>query len=280
MAIKPSLPLALFLALAVLPLLLGLGYALAYSLGIIGYGAEGLTLAHWRAVLGSAYFWRTLAFSFYIALVTISLAVGVAMALAVAWPRAFRRGSLSLFIYFPLAIPAIVMAFFIFQLLSGGGLVSRLSWQAGLISGLEQFPGLVNDRWGIGIILAHFLMAAPFFTILFARLYASERAEALVLLARTLGAGPRQAAFRVVVPVLLRRVFPTIVLYGLFVMGAYEAPLLLGRQTSQMVSVLAVQKLQRFNLGDIPQAYVICLAYAAIVLTLAAWLLGRERARG
>lgn len=273
----------LFFALAVLPLLLGLGYAMAYSLGLVGLLSEGFTLAHWTEVLGSAFFWRTMAFSTWVSVVTTVLAVGVALGFVVARPRAFLKGGLSLFIYFPLAIPAIVMAFLVFQMLSAGGLVSRLAYQLGLIGGLEQFPGLVNDYWGIGIIAVHFLMAAPFFIIFFANLYENERVEEFVQLARTLGGGALQAALRVAVPLLLRRAFPTIVLYGLFVMGAYEAPLLLGRQSNQMVSVLAIQKLQRFNLGDIPQAYVICIAYSAIVLSLAVWLLGRnmeEREKG
>ncbi|MCB0555565.1 MAG: ABC transporter permease subunit [Phaeodactylibacter sp.] len=271
------LALGLFLALAVLPLLAGLGYALAYSLGLVGFRSAGLTLVHWEAVLGSTFFWRTLAFSAYVAVMTIGLAVGAALWMVVTRPQAFLQGSLSLFIYFPLSIPAIVMAFFVFQMLSGGGLLSRIGYQLGLMEGLEQFPGLVNDTWGIGIITAHFLMAAPFFVILFANLYDNEKLAALVQLARTLGANPRQAAWRVAAPVLLQRAFAAIVLYGLFVMGAYEAPLLLGSQSQQMVSVLTIQKLQRFNLADIPQAYVISVAYAVLVLTLAVWLLGRGK---
>lgn len=274
------LALGLFLALAVLPLLAGLGYALAYSLGLVGFRSAGFTLVHWEAVLGSTFFWRTLAFSAYVAVVTIGLAVGAALWMVVTRPKAILRGSLSMFIYFPLAIPAIVMAFFVFQMLSGGGLLSRIGYQLGLMEGLEQFPGLVNDNWGIGIITAHFLMAAPFFVILFANLYDNEKLDALVQLARTLGASPRQAAWRVAAPVLLKRAFAAIVLYGLFVMGAYEAPLLLGSQSQQMVSVLTIQKLQRFNLADIPQAYVISIAYAVLVISLAVWLLGGEKRGG
>lgn len=270
------LGLALFFLLAAFPLLLGIGYALLYSLGLTGILGEGFTLEHWQAVLGSAAFWETMAFSTYVALVAIGLAVGLALAVVVRRPLAFGSGALSFFIYLPLAIPAIVMAFFIFQLLSKGGAVSRLAFQLGLVEGLQQFPDWVNGQYGIGIIAAHFLMALPFFIILYTHIYQSEGMPALVQQALSLGASRRQAAWRVAAPALFRRSFATVVLYFLFVMGSYEIPLLLGSQSRQMVSVLAIQKLQRYNLGDIPQAYAISMLYSIIVIVLVVGLLSSE----
>ncbi len=271
------LGLGLFFALTAFPLLLGIGYALLYSLGLAGILNEGFTLEHWAAVFGSAAFWETLAFSAYAAFASISLAVGLALAVVVRKPEAFGRGQLSFFIYLPLAIPAIVMAFFIFQMLSKGGMLSRLAHQLGMIEGLGQFPDWANDQYGIGIIAAHFCMALPFFIILYTNMYSSEGLKALMQQALTLGASPGQASLRVAVPILLRRSFATVALYFLFVMGSYEIPLLLGSQSRQMVSVLAIQKLQRFNLGDIPQAYTISVVYSVIVLGLIFWLLGSRK---
>jgi putative spermidine/putrescine transport system permease protein len=48
-------------------------------------------------------------------------------------------------------------------------------------------------------------------------------------------------------------------------MGTYEIPLLLGRQSPSMLSVLVIRKLQRFNLADIPQAYAISVIYIILV---------------
>lgn len=271
------LGLGLFFALTAFPLLLGIGYALLHSLGLAGILSEGFTLEHWAAVLGSAAFWKTLAFSAYVAFVSIGLAVGLALAVVVRHPTAFGRGRLSFFIYLPLAIPAIVMAFIVFQLLSKGGAISRLAYQLGVIESLGQFPGWINGQWGVGIIVAHFCMALPFFIILYTNMYSSEGLKALMQQASALGASPGQASRRVAVPVLLRRSFATVALYFLFAMGSYEIPLLLGSQSRQMVSVLAIQKLQRFNLGDIPQAYAISVVYSAIVIGLIFWLLGSRK---
>ncbi|MCB0559836.1 MAG: ABC transporter permease subunit [Lewinellaceae bacterium] len=276
---KPStyIGLGLFLAFTAFPLLLGIGYALLFSLGLTGILSEGFTLDHWRAVLGSARFWETMAFSIYVALVSIGLAAGLALLLVMRRPRTFENGPLSFFIYLPLAIPSIVMAFLIFQLLSKGGALSRLAYQLGLVDGLSQFPDWVNGQYGIGIITAHFFMALPFFLILYTQMYYHEELKGLMQQAFTLGATRRQANWRVAAPVLLRRSFATVVLYFLFVMGSYEIPLLLGSQSRQMVAVLTIQKLQRFNLGDIPQAYTISVVYSIIVIALVAGLLRKRK---
>ncbi len=262
------LSLALFLVIAGLPLALGVGYALTHSLGLTGIISEGFTTGHWLEVLTSGVLWRALGFSAYVALVSIALAVAGALGVVVYWADDLRRSWLSYIVYLPLTLPAMVVAFFSFQLLSKAGFASRLAFQLGLTSGLEGFPDLVNDNYGIAIIFAHTLMALPFFTIFFAGLYESERLPELKQLSTTLGARPGQITRRVVAPILLRRASATLLLYFIFVMGAYETPLLLGSQSQPMVSVLTIQKLQRFNLQDIPQAYAISVVYTVLVVGL------------
>jgi putative spermidine/putrescine transport system permease protein len=266
-----------FVLLSAVPIVAGIGYALLYSLGLTGVMAEGLTTAHWQEVWSDPAFWKTIGFSLYVALMSILIALGIALALVLRSPSSYTKGSLSFFIYLPLSIPAIVMAFFIFQLLGKGGWLSRLSYQLGVVSGLDQFPDWVNDNYGIGIIVAHVIMAAPFFTIFFANLYQNERLDAYLHLATTLGANRRQQVFRVAVPVLLRRGLATVFLYFMFVMGSYEIPLLLGSQSVQMVSIRTIQRLQRYNLGDIPEAYAISIAYTILVVLLLSGLLWYNR---
>ena len=263
----------LFLLLAVGPVALGLGYALLYSLGLAGLLGQGFTLAHWTRVLTNPEFWWSLGFSTGVALVTISLSTGLALLAVLRWRDGLLRGLRAYTFYLPLAIPATVMAFLVFQWLGDAGLLSRLAYALGLTTSTTQFPTLINDQWGIGIIVAHVLMATPFLTIFFANLYRSERVAELRGLAATLGLSPGAAARRLVVPLLLRRGRATLLLYGVFVFSSYEIPLLLGSQSPAMVSVLAIRKLQRYNLGDIPQAYVISVLYAFILaLVLLLWL--------
>jgi putative spermidine/putrescine transport system permease protein len=55
-------------------------------------------------------------------------------------------------------------------------------------------------------------------------------------------------------------------LFFVFVLGSYEIPLLLGRQSPQMMSILTMRKLERFDLATIPQAYVIALIYTVMMV--------------
>lgn len=268
--------LALFLALTTLPLAFGIGYSLLHSMGLAGIGAKGFTLSHWDNVLTGGEFWRSLGFSFWVAVCSIGLALGLALVAVVPGQEKWQRGMLSWFIYLPLTLPAMVVAFLIFQTLSGAGLASRVAYRLGLTGGIEGFPNWVNDPCGVSIIAAHVLMATPFFIILFSNLYQSERLAEYTQLAATLGATARQSARRVIVPVLLRQSFPTLVLYFIFVMGSYEIPLLLGSQSPQMVSVLTIRKLQRFDLADMPQAYVIGVLYTIFVVGAVVLLLRRK----
>jgi putative spermidine/putrescine transport system permease protein len=269
--------LVLFVALAGLPLVAGMVYAGLYSTGLTGLVNKGWTGDHWAEVLRGGVFWSSLGFSCYIALVSIGLAFLMALGIVLLWVKDLQRGWLSYVLYVPLTLPAMVVAFLGFNFLSKGGLFSRLCYQLGITDSLQAFPEWVNDRWGIGIIAAHVFMATPFFTILLANLFSSERIMEYREAARTLGARPWSINLRVVVPLLWKRSFPTLVLYTLFVMGSYEVPLLLGSQSPQMVSVLAIRKLQKFNLMDIPQAYGISLLYTALVIVVVTVLIGRRK---
>ena len=171
-------------------------------------------------------------------------------------------------VYLPLAMPAIVTAFVSFQLLGKTGLLSRLFYRLHIINDLQQFPDLINDKLGIGIIATHVLMAVPFLLIFFSNLFVSERLAALSNVAASLGANKRQMMYRIVLPVLLKRGLTTVLLYFIFVLGSYEIPLILGQQSPQMISVLIVKKMQRYNLFDIPQGYFLSCIYSLFIILL------------
>lgn len=253
--------------MTVLPLAAGLIYALLYSLGLAGILGNGFTLAYWQSVFAEGVVWRSLGYSAYIATASMSLACLLALGLVIKLRTAFQKGILSYVIYFPLAIPAMVAAFISFQLLGKAGLFSRLTYALGLTESLQSFPDLVNDFWGIGIIFSHSLMAFPFLLLLFLGTYEGERLGELKQIAKTLGAGEGYISRKIVAPILLKQNFAAILLYFIFVLGSYEIPLLLGREAPQMISVLTIRKLQRYDLLDKPEAYIIALIYCVLVLT-------------
>ncbi|HKK46266.1 MAG TPA: ABC transporter permease subunit [Balneolaceae bacterium] len=258
----------LSLLLAVLPLVLGIVYALGYSLGLIGILSQGLTLKYWQQALSDIEFWFSLGYTFYIAFATIGLTVILALTLTLYLRKPLRSGFARFSVYVPLAFPAIVVAFLVFQLASQSGFFARIVYQLGWITDSSSFPGLVNDPLGIGIITAHTFMAVPFFTLYFMNLHDQENIAVLSQVAETLGASRAEQIRRIAVPLLLRRAFSTLVLYTIFVMGSYEIPLLLGRQSPQMMSVLVIRKLRKFSLATIPEAYITALVFIGIIIGL------------
>ncbi len=266
----------LFVCIALVPIGIGLLYALGYTLGLAGLLSRGFTLEYWRRLGENGEVWWSFAMSLGIAVSVVAASLCLALLLALPLRRHLQRGILSYAIYLPLALPGTVLAFITFQALSGAGLVSRLMAGLGLIHDPVQFPSLIHDPFGIGIFLAEVAVATPFFMILLAQIHQSEHLDDLSGLARNLGAGPRRVFSAVVLPLLLQRAFPTVVLYLVAVLGAYEVPLLLGAQSPQMISVLTMRKYTMFDLAQKPDAFICAILYSCLSLGLI-WLAYRRR---
>ena len=258
----------IFLTFTVLPVALGFGYAFFYSIGVVGKLNEGFTLTHWEQVLWSKEVWQSLGLSLWIAIASVITAVGLALFLMLFFKQYLQKGLLATAIYFPLALPPVVMAFLGFMWFSGSGWFSRILVQAGILKSMDAFPTLINDTYGAGIILVTVFLITPFFIILYSGLYRSEKLEAYANVAKNLGASSKTVLMKVTIPILVKKSLFTIVLFVVFVMGSYEVPLLLGSQHPQMISVFTVNKLQRFNLSDIPQAYVFACVYGVLVISI------------
>lgn len=269
--------LGLFFLLTVCPVAASLLYAALYGIGAVGLLSRGVTLDHWRRVLGSHEVWASVGLSLYVAAAVVLLTALLALPLALVLRTRLQSGFLPYVLSLPLAIPGTVAAVLALQLLSGAGLLSRLAFLLGLTTGVSGFPSLVRDAALVGVVAAHAALAVPFFVFLFAELHASERVAALQTLAASLGASPAQNLGRVAVPVLLRAAVPSLTLLFVVVLGSFEIPWLLGRQTPQMLSVLTYRKYSLFDIAQKPEAYILALAYALVVLGLVALVFRGKR---
>lgn len=260
--------------------LAGLAYALLGSLGLAGPLAAGFTGRYWGALGHDPGLLYAALYSLWIAAAAVGTSAGLALVLVLRAQPALRRWPLPGLLYVPLLMPPLVVAFYLFQLLSRAGWASRLSYHWGLTAGLEAFPELVQDAAGLGIVLAHVLLLFPFLTLLFQAIYHESRLDDYRQLTLTLGASAGQFRRRVAGPVLLRRAAPTLLLSFVATLGAYDIPLLLGRPYPQMLSVYIATRLQRFDLRELPAAYLAGFLVAAGLLALIAGLLhltGRAR---
>lgn len=252
------------------PLVSGLGYAFLYSVGLVGGLSKGFTLEHWASVLGSGALWESLMLSLLLPAVILLISGSLALWLCIQYSQRLERGWMGYLLYLPLAMPAVVAAFFSFQWLSGAGMLSRIMYVLGWINGPGSFPEMINDSLYIGVVVTEVMLVFPFFLLLFLRYRRSERVAELHLLAATLGAGRRQSVWRVELPLMLYKVRPALILWWVVLSGAFEIPLLLGRQSPQMISVLIHGKLNKFDLLALPQAYAMAVMYALFVVLFVA----------
>jgi putative spermidine/putrescine transport system permease protein len=266
-----TLALALLMLLCGLPVALSVGYAALYSLGMVGLLSNGVTLANWAELLHGP-FARSIVYSSYVAAASIGLSLALAFGLLFALRPVLQRDRVYRLLFLPLTLPPMVAAFVTYQLASGSGLLSRVAWHVGLVSEPQAFPVLVNDPYALGIIITHAALVAPFLLLVLLNLWESENLSALSRVAASLGASRWQIARRVQGPVLARGLFPLTALYFVFFLGAYDIPLVLGASSPRMISVLILEKLQRYNLADIPVAYAMATWYATLCLTTIAVL--------
>lgn len=252
-------------------------YALLYSFGVVGVLNNGFTLEFWKSVFSSGELLSSFGYSALVAAISVLLSVGLAIWITLKFTRELNKRFLSFIIYLPLAIPGIVAAFFTFQLFSKAGFFSRIAYSFGWITEARFFPDLVNDQFSIGIVLTFITVVMPFFVLLFLNVYKNERIEELATLAFSLGANASQVAWKVTIPVILRRTWTLIALYFIFLLGAYEVPLILGQESPQMLSVLIIRELNQYDLSKISEGYVIAVVYTIVVSLAAVVLFSRKK---
>lgn len=269
---KPHIGLLFFILIGIVPFAAAFVYAILYSFGIIGIANNGFTTDFWLSVFKSGEFFKSFFYSAVIAFVAVSISVGTALWITLKFKDNLTQSFFSFLIYLPLAIPGIVTGFFMIQLFSKGGLFSRMAYKLNLITEASQFPDLVNDAFSFGIILSFITMIMPFFILLFINVYKNERVADLSVLAHSLGATKKQVTKTVFLPILLKKTWVLIVLYFIFLLGAYEVPLLLGQESPQMLSVLIIREIKQYDLDKISEGYVVAVLYTLLVSVIVTFL--------
>ncbi len=266
-----------YLLLTILPLAAGMVYSLLYSLGMAGLLGKGFTTAHWQALLGSHEIWTSLA---YTGLLTVlSLALMLAISLPLAYGLHFSpsgKGS-SLGLYLPLTVPPLIAALAWNFILSPSGIVSRMAYQLGMISSMDGFPRLVNDFANVSILVTHVFLLFPLFTLVFLNIAKKENVSGMRDMSDTLGATHRQFFRKVFSPMLLQKAGSLLLLYAVFLFGAYEVPLLLGRSSPRVVTLIIVDKVSKFDLAGIPVGHAMAVLYTLLIGSLVTVMIVRKQ---
>lgn len=234
-------------------------------------GETQLTLAAYDRLLHSGSFWESMALTLRIAALSslLSAVIGALIAVVLfflnnsmeaASPKAWHR-----LFQLPLTIPHLVAGYIIVLLFTQSGFVSRLLAAFGWIDDITDFPVLVNDPFGWGIILTYAWKEAPFVALMLypvlSRIHGSWRE-----VSRVFGAGNWQFVREVVVPVMMPAWAIATFIVFVFTFSAFEVPYLLGVTYPSVLPVYSYQLYTSGTLSDRPEALAVNMILAAITI--------------
>ena len=218
----------------------GLGAGLVQSLGVIpALGLTEPTLDYYKEVLTRPDMLRSVLYSLRIALLSALIATGAGVGICAVLTVSRRaHDRLVGLVRLPIAVPHVVVALLTVLLCSQNGLLARLACALGLIGEQSQFPALLYDGAGVGIILAYVWKETPFIVYFVLALMANVN-ENLGQAAVNLGARPWRAFCRVTLPLCRNTILSGFLIIFVFALGAYELPFLLGATVPKALPVLA-----------------------------------------
>lgn len=243
----------------------------------------GLTepnLDAYASALGDPQFGRSLVFSLYIATTSTVLSTVLAVLAALLLRQRFAgRSAVNFLFQLGLTVPHLIGAIGILYLLSQSGLVARMTFAIGLIDRPADFPALVYDRFGIGIILQYIWKEVPFIGLIALaqmQIVGADYESA----ARSLGASRMQAIRHVLVPQIMPGVLAASVIVFAFTFGAYEIPAILGPNSPTTLSVEAYRRFTDVDLAARPEAMALAVIMTVISATLVIACLRLARGAG
>jgi putative spermidine/putrescine transport system permease protein len=250
----------------------GLLVAIGQSVGYFPLtGERGFTSSHYGALFGDLEFRKSLVLTFILASAStlVSSAAGLVLALAL---RDIARHTrlLNALLQVPIGVPHLVMAVALINVIAPSGLIARSVCAAGFIKTPLDFPVLVNDRYGFGIILAYVLKETPFIALMVLGVLV-RLGDEYHSVARTLGASAWQRWSYVTLPMVAPALVSGALVVFAFVFGAFEIPYLLGRPYPAMLSVVAQRHFMNVDLTERPEAIALAIVIAMIAL-LVAWI--------
>ena len=272
--LRSGLPIAMMLAPAlaiiILIFMVGLLMTLAQSFNYMPLiGKTDLSLDAYLRVLKGPEFGPSLILTSWIAFATTAASTILAIGCALFLRRQFRGKRLLTFIFqLNVPIPHIVGAVGVLLLLSQSGLASRLAYAVGLISQPSDFPILVYDRWGLGII-AEYVWKTTCFTGLIALAVLQSIGDDYEDVARSLGANPWQRFRYVILPLILPGVLRASVLVFAMSFGWFAIPYLLGQRFPSALPVVAYRNYTDVDLNARPEAMAISVMISALGTVLA-----------
>lgn len=238
--------------------IIGLGTGIIQSLGVIpAFGLTEPTLKYYKEILTRPDILQSLKYSLYIAFVSAFFATLIGTILCAILVNLKQvKGKVMRVVQIPIIVPHVIVALFVINILSQNGILARIGAQLGLITDQQQFPLLLYDGHGIGVILAYLWKEIPFIVYFVIALMANI-SESLGEAATNLGANQIQVFWKVTLPLCMNTVFSGFLIIFVFALGAYELPFILGATLPRALPVLSYIEYSKPDLLARPYAMAI-----------------------
>lgn len=216
-------------------------------------------------VFTSYYFADSLLFTLKVALASTAVAMVLAVACALALRRTFVGKKLVVLMFqFNITVPRMAAAMMMLLLLSQTGMLSQACKAVGLTQGASDFPWLVNDSAGLGLIFAFVWKFFPYIgmSVLGILQGASREYEDQ---AAVLGVGRWRRFWHVTLPMIVPATSIASIIVFAAAFGDYEIPMVLGSSSHRMLSIFTYLKYSDPNLMDRPESYVLMIVMTVVL---------------
>ncbi|MCH4827269.1 MAG: ABC transporter permease subunit [Planococcus sp. (in: firmicutes)] len=227
----------------------------------------------YRELFRSSEFWESLILTLRVAFLSSLFAavLGAIIAIFLFMMKESTNGSNSSIWYrlfqLPLTIPHLVGGYIIVLLFMQSGFLSRIATNLGFIETISEFPVLVNDSFGWGIILTYAWKEAPFISLMIypvlSRIHSSWRD-----VSRVFGASRWNYVREIVIPVMMPAWTIATFIVFVFTFSAFEVPFLLGVTYPSTLPVYSYQLYTSGTLADRPEALAVNIILASFTVLL------------
>ncbi len=259
----------------------GLILVLIESFGYIpALGLHNVTALHYKEILFDISFIKSLAYSLYIALSSalISTILGVMIAYNLMQSKnRFWKNLSAKILQIGLILPYLYIAFLTFLLLSKTGIISRIFINLSLIDSLEDFPRLIFDQFGIGIIFVYVIKGTPFVALFVFNVMGSI-SKKYHDVAISLGANKKDILKKIYLPLASNAIVWTSSILFVYDLGAFEVPYLLGTNRYITLSSKLYSHYINPHISEIPSAMAMNIILLVIgILSLIAYAMILKR---
>ncbi len=258
------LPCSLFL---IITLGFGIGNSLLQSLGFIpSIGLNNFTLDSYIKLFNDKSFISSFVFTLKFSFISsiISLIIGTVLAYLLHVKCADKKLS---FLKFPIIIPHVIVVLIIITIFSKSGLISRILYNIGIINDLNDFPLLINDSFGIGIILTYIWKETPFITLIIFGII-SKIPKEIFYSAKNLGANSIYIFLHIVIPICKKGILTSFLIIFSFSFSSFETPYLIGATVPKSLAVKAYIEYSSADIFNRPYAMAINIFIIFISLIL------------